>query len=225
MTNGEWTAKLIKVAAGEIRRHRDRSGLSAQQVADACSDDYGLSMKRSVIANLESGRRPTLSLMELLVLARVLRVAPVQLVIPIGHEEEIEVLPGTVVRTWDALKWFTGDAPLIRRDGQGAELPLDPRDLAAWNSGSSPIPLFREHDRLLQARQAALTTAASARKAGRDAADDFKEMQILRAETEERRVREIERQIREGRAYMRQQGLLPPALPADLSHLDDEATP
>ncbi|MEV5711243.1 helix-turn-helix transcriptional regulator [Actinoallomurus sp. NPDC052274] len=221
MTTDGWASQLISVAASEIKRHRGRRGLSAQQVADACSE-YGVSMKRSVIANLESGRRPTLSVIELVVLAKILRVAPIQLLLPIGHAEEVEILPGQVMSTWDAAKWFAGDQPLPHVDAEGNRLPIDPEDLAAWNSGAPPVPYFRRLDQLITAREVALSDAAAAHRSARAAlSEEQRDIMKIRAESEERRVREIEREIQRGRKHLRQQGLVPPKLPPELAHLDE----
>lgn len=61
-----------------------------------------------MIANMESGRRTSVGLSELLVLARALDVPPLELAFPVGQSELVEVLPGQEVGTWAAAKWFTG---------------------------------------------------------------------------------------------------------------------
>jgi len=226
VTQDDWAERLIKVVAEQIKTYRDRRGISAQRLADICKDDFGLPITRGVITNLETGRRPTLNIHELLVLAKVLQVAPIQLLFPIGHSDEVEILPGQVVNTWDAVQWFTGDAPLIRRNDEGNQLPLDSEDLAALHRGDSAVPLFREHDRQINQRHAALLSAVAARRAAAKAqSDGQREIQTMRAESEERQVRDIERSLRESRDYMRGQGIAPPVLPADLAHLDEKGTP
>lgn len=82
--------------------------MSAQRLAERC-EALGLPVKRSTIANLESGRRDTLTLTELVVLARALDVPPILLIYPVGYAETVEALPGQEVPPWTAAKWFTGE--------------------------------------------------------------------------------------------------------------------
>lgn len=197
-------------------RSGGRGKLTVQGLADRCTD-LGLQLDRSVIAKLEKGLRQTITIGEILVLARALDVPPVLLVFPIGHDAEVEVLPDQVVSTWDAAKWFAGDEPLILRDEKGDPATLGADELAAWNGGVSPVPLFREHDRLLAQRAAAQTMLAGAYRAASQAtSDEQKQLQKLRAESEERHVREIERSLWDLRAHLQREGFTPPPLPAEL---------
>jgi len=47
---------------------------------------------------------------ERLVLSRALDVAPVLLLFPLGTEATAEIAPGLSLPTWDAVKWFSGEA-------------------------------------------------------------------------------------------------------------------
>lgn len=109
--------------------------MSAQQLSDAC-DGLGHPIARSVLANFESGRRPTVSIAELLVFARALEVPAIELVFPLGREETIGVLPGASADTWDALKWFTGENDRL------------PGDMEETQDAES-VQMYRDHDRLL----------------------------------------------------------------------------
>lgn len=75
--------------------------MSAQDLADE-TERLGHPIGRSVLANLENGRRPTLSVAELIVLAKALRVPPLLLLFPVGHVEEVELPPHGKVSTWFA---------------------------------------------------------------------------------------------------------------------------
>ncbi|MGW3626459.1 helix-turn-helix domain-containing protein [Streptomyces sp. NPDC000880] len=113
MTQKAWPDELAAVIAGELRRYRKAQKMSAQALADACTD-LGLPIQRSVIANFESGRRTSIGVAELLVMAAALRVPPIALIFPMGHEESMRPLPQT---TWDpymAAEWFTGEALITR---------------------------------------------------------------------------------------------------------------
>lgn len=203
MTEESWAAQIAKVVAGEVRRHRLRRGMSAQQLSDACGR-LGHPIARSVLANFESGRRPTVSVPELLVFAQALRVPAVQLVFPLGHEDVIDVLPGTTSATWTALKWFTGEADRL------------PGDMEATDAEA--VRLYREHDRRidewLDSREKMLNLVstsdpelmklrAETDPAGRDASL----MQLFRQSTQR-----AEDAIRTVRQTMRDRGLIPPDL-------------
>ncbi|MFI7618041.1 helix-turn-helix domain-containing protein [Nonomuraea terrae] len=108
MTQNEWPARLARTIAKEVQRRRNARGMSAQELANAC-EALGVPLSRSAIANFESGRRPSISVAELLVFARALDVPPALLVFPLGIEEEVEVPPGETIDTWEAVRWFGGD--------------------------------------------------------------------------------------------------------------------
>jgi transcriptional regulator with XRE-family HTH domain len=85
--------------------------MSAQQLADR-TEELGMPIPRSVLANLESGRRDTVSVAEILVLAAALNVAPIELICPVGYDKEIELLPGRSLDPLGATRWFTGELKL-----------------------------------------------------------------------------------------------------------------
>ncbi|MFE9432192.1 helix-turn-helix domain-containing protein [Streptomyces sp. NPDC006640] len=103
----DWSTRLALAVAQEVRRHRQEQGLSAQQLADRCAQ-IGMPIQRSVLANLESGRRTTVTVAEVLVLAHALNVPPGVLMFPVGHEQESEVLPGSWVEPGSAVEWLAG---------------------------------------------------------------------------------------------------------------------
>jgi transcriptional regulator with XRE-family HTH domain len=116
------------MVAGEIRRYRRYRKLTAQQLADRCAA-LGLPLNRSVIASLESGRRPVVTLAELLVLAAALEVTPLALAIPLGRRETMEILPGVELSTWHAAEWWQGqDQAVIDADGRLIIGPLESKD-------------------------------------------------------------------------------------------------
>ncbi|MHB9753206.1 helix-turn-helix domain-containing protein [Streptomyces sp. BYX5S] len=107
----EWEDHVMATVAGAVRRRRKEMGWSAQDLADAC-EEIGYPIPRNVIANMESGRRATLPLVEVMVLAKALRVTPISLLYPVGYVPEVRALPyQDPMPTWSALQWFTGDAP------------------------------------------------------------------------------------------------------------------
>ncbi|MFJ4627217.1 helix-turn-helix domain-containing protein [Streptomyces sp. NPDC088847] len=91
-----------------MRRHRKAQGVSAQRLADRCAELGMPTLARTVIANMESGRRDTVTLPEVLVLAEALGIAPAALVFPVGYTETVEHLPGRQAPPLAALDWFNG---------------------------------------------------------------------------------------------------------------------
>lgn len=142
----EWATRIAQQVGRQIKHYREtapgpegRTGMTAQRLADRCTE-LGLKMDRAVIAKLEKGMRQTVTVGEILVMARALNVEPILLIMPLGTEAETEVLPGQKVDTWSALKWFGGDTPQF--PGESAE--------AGGGRAPSPIRQFCAHDELLE---------------------------------------------------------------------------
>ncbi|OZC55432.1 transcriptional regulator [Rhodococcus sp. 06-621-2] len=110
-----WAEDLVSRIAGEVRRLRgkEHAALSAAKLADR-TYDIGYGISRSVVADLENGRKKSLDVSELLVLAAALGVSPVQLVYPNLPKGNVEVLPGLDQESHDALRWFSGEAGLMK---------------------------------------------------------------------------------------------------------------
>lgn len=204
MAQPSWPERLTAVIAGEVRRNRQQRGMSTQQLADRC-DELGFPIGRSVLANLENGRRETVSVQELLVLAVALDAPPVLLLLPLGHQAGTELLPGRDVATWDAVKWVAGDAKL-------SGLPDDPT--LTWPDDDAPVQLHQRHDRLMDDLTGeplwlgALTPGGSVSEA-RDAVRDIE--------------KRLTADLRSLRKQMRDLGLTPPQLPPQLAAIDKPA--
>lgn len=199
----------MAVAAGEVRRYRAMRGMSAQQLADRCTE-LGVPIKRSVLANFESGRRPIVSVPELMVFAEALGVPPIRLLFPLGYQDEVEVLPGKSLDTWEALKSFVEEGP---SDADDAPEPV--------------VLLFRQHDELMdrwqrEARAYVDALAAIVYAAVDDGQDEVRN-QI--ADMHDRRLNDISQTLRDLRASMRRGGLIPPRLPDGFGVFDDGDTP
>lgn len=226
LTANEWAAQIAKQVGKGIAHYRlqakDQGGkLTAQALADRCAA-LGLPMDRTVIAKLEKGTRQTITVGELLVLARALKVPPVELLFPVGRQEETEVFPDEVVDTWSAVRWFTGETDMI---------PQSPYDNEAKRQDNEIVQLFRTHDRLVDdwwTYRDRLSTIAATRheslhryRSERDpgAVDD----QMMRLATE--RLHEVEDALRALRHEMTDKGLKPPALTSATSFLAELPSP
>ncbi|WP_432001794.1 helix-turn-helix domain-containing protein [Streptomyces sioyaensis] len=106
--SAEWQERLAATIATEILRYRRNQKMSAQRLSDRCAE-LGMDVPRAVISNLENGRRTSVSVAELLVLAAALEVPPAALVFPVGYTETTEALPGAHTSPYEAVRWFGGE--------------------------------------------------------------------------------------------------------------------
>lgn len=106
-----WQERLARIVGREVLRHRHRRKLSAQQLADRTAE-LGMPVPRSVLADLEAGKRDTIAAAEVLVLAAALGVAPTELICPVGFDEQIELLPGRMMDPLQAARWVDGELAL-----------------------------------------------------------------------------------------------------------------
>jgi transcriptional regulator with XRE-family HTH domain len=211
VSQSDWPARLTKVIAGEIRRYREERRMSAQQLADRCKQ-LGMEIPRAVLANLENGRRATVSVAELLVLAEVLQVPPLLLVVPLARQELTEILPDIQVPTLEAGRWWRGDAAWIQDPGDGTAAVSD-----MWRK--TPVDRVFEHEELVArwvATRAAATSAALIRPA--DDGNGWTET----AKTHRDNLESFEKRLRELRLEMRADKLIPPPLPPELAHIDPQ---
>ncbi|MFH8518229.1 helix-turn-helix domain-containing protein [Streptomyces gelaticus] len=208
----EWADRIKGNVAGEVRRRRKEMGWSAQDLADQC-EQLGHPIPRNVIANMESGRRANLPLVDVMVLAAALETYPVCLIFPVGYVERTQELPfQDLVPTRDALRRFTGEQ----------EVPMHDAGL---------VPDFELHARLVRTALAALDEEERARFAARTAAN-----RVQQEEAEKKRTRYADEAIsaqydlRHLRREIREEGATPPDLPpalgdVDLPEPDTDTTP
>ncbi|WNG92652.1 helix-turn-helix domain-containing protein [Mycobacterium sp. ITM-2016-00318] len=105
-----WSEGLHQRIARAIRDAR-QGRMSAQELADE-TQQLGYPITRSQIANYESGRKQTLDVAELLVIAAALEVPPVTLLFGGPPDEEVEMLPGWTGPAFFGIAWFSGDREL-----------------------------------------------------------------------------------------------------------------
>jgi transcriptional regulator with XRE-family HTH domain len=193
--------------------------MSAQDLSDACKA-LNFSFSRSAIANFESGRRPTISVAELTVLGKALDVPPIELVFPVGRQEEAEVLPGQELPPWVALKWFAGE------DSFGKRFPDDGK-IYGQNEEEfqeSATFAFRWHETYTKQCMDAANAAKAARKAaGAAETEGEKNGHLAHARSEDAQFRMCRKLLQEHRADMRRRGLTPPGLWGVLADVDGMA--
>lgn len=99
-----------------VKELRGRRGWSAADLEGRCERAGAPELKRTVIANLETGRRGYVTVRELLALAYVLDVAPVHLLVPLDDDAHYSPLPlGDLPADW-ARAWIRGQRPLPDTD-------------------------------------------------------------------------------------------------------------
>jgi len=187
-----WGPRLVAVIAGEVRRHRKAQGMSAQRLADRCTE-LGWPIPRSVLANLESGYRETITVPELFTLAQALGVPPIRLLIPLGHVEKVEILPGAHMLTTDAMHWLRGEgSPFVD-----------------FETDDPTVADFVTHHAEVSRWSWAVDLAASIRAGEMEGTEQDAE----RHEAEADRARQHIQRIRH---TMRERGLTPPPVPPRL---------
>jgi transcriptional regulator with XRE-family HTH domain len=189
-----WHERVARVAGREIRRHRDRQRLSTLQLAERASQ-LGLPIPRSDLVELESGGRDTVTVAEILVLAAALGVAPIELISPVGYDEQIELLPGRMMDPAEAAKWIYGERTL---DVSGATTTMRRPNYGSIGEWSAQI-LIDEHESVLEdvrdledgvhqrnlELDAARTGVGMAQAAAADAAERDNDPETAAAMTEE----------------------------------------
>jgi len=189
----DWGPRLVRLIAGEIRRLRKERGFSAQGLADRCAE-LGWPIKRSVLSNLESGYRETITVPELLVLARALGVPPLRLLLPLGHSDTVEILPNVDMVTTDALLWLRGGGP---------------------DDSDRTVGYFVGHHKAVGRWSEARWRAREIRRGNLAGNDDDADDYERRAEREANALRGL-------RDMLRSRGMSPPELPAGLAYIDGE---
>ncbi|MGW0667842.1 helix-turn-helix domain-containing protein [Streptomyces sp. NPDC002746] len=198
----EWVDRVQANVAGEVRRRRKEMGWSAQELADRC-EQLGHPIPRNVIANMESGRRAGLPLVDVLVLAAALETYPACLIFPVGYVEQTQELPfERLVPTWDALRRFTGEQEVPGHD-------------------AGLVPDFEIHASLVSTALAALDEEEQARFAAKTATSRAQQEEAERKRTEYAdRAVSAKYKLRYLRRDLLDDGAVPPDLPPALHDVD-----
>ncbi|MFD4143673.1 helix-turn-helix domain-containing protein [Streptomyces sp. NPDC058572] len=191
----EWVDQVMATVANEVRRRRKELGMSAQSLADAC-EEIGHPIPRNVIANMESGRRASLPLVDVMVLAEALHTNPICLIYPVGYVEEVQKLPlRPSEQTWNAMRWFTGTEP-----GE-----LLTQDLM--------LRLFHQHESEQRALHAAESNEQDEAWKAKSANDATQREEALSAQAfYAERAALAKQRLRRIRAAIREEGGTPPML-------------
>jgi len=143
MKHSSWAEDSTGRIAGAVKALRGKR--SAQWLADRTAD-LGHPISRTAISNLEVGRKGSVDVAELVVLARALGVPPLLLLYPALSAGEVEVLPGHRTSSWAAGQWFTGRAPYAATDETGKVF----FDYADYENGARLLRLAQQDEELQQ---------------------------------------------------------------------------
>jgi hypothetical protein len=139
-----WSEALAERVAHAIRSARERGERrSAQDIADETAR-LGYPLSRSQIANLESGRKRSLDIAELLILSAALNTSPVALMYPNPSDEpshSVEVLPGVETTEFQAVEWFSGRRHGFTDSTDGA---ASAKLRVEWQDHTRTLRLWRE---------------------------------------------------------------------------------
>ncbi|MFD5160516.1 helix-turn-helix domain-containing protein [Streptomyces hawaiiensis] len=195
----EWVDQVMATVAAEVRRRRKELGWSAQDLADKCAE-IGHPIPRNVIANMESGRRSNLPLVDVMVLAEALNTPPICLIYPVGYVDDVQRLPlQDSTSPLSALHWFTGEE---------TDLGVD----------DDMLRYFRAHDTAEQQLRSARRDEEYARYHSETAPNADRKAEALRSQARAAEAAEdAESRLRRIRAFIREQGVTPPFLWPDLA--------
>ncbi|MFF8491570.1 helix-turn-helix domain-containing protein [Streptomyces albidoflavus] len=197
----EWVDQVMSTVAGEVRRRRRELGWSAQDLAERC-EEIGHPIPRNVIANMESGRRSNLPLVDVMILAEALNAPPICLIYPVGYVDDVQRLPlQDSVSPLDALLRFTGED----------------RDLG---SNDDLLRYFRAHHGAQEQLRNAQHNEEYAHYYAETASTADRKAEALRAQARAAEAaEEAESQLRRLRAFIQEEGGTPPDLWPDVTGL------
>lgn len=122
MVQGVGPVEAVAARVSELRKRKDMTAAEVGRRMTA----IGIKWDRFTVANLESGKRQSVTLTEWLALARVLDVSPLHLLVPL-EEVEFNVTPEESVPASRARAWLRGTESLPGTDQRifRSEVPLD----------------------------------------------------------------------------------------------------
>jgi transcriptional regulator with XRE-family HTH domain len=146
MTHTDWSTAAVSRIGAKVKALRKAKGLTAEGLAQQVETMGYRPYTRAALVNLELGRKRSVDVSELLVLARVLGTPPMLLIYPGMSAGEVEVLPGQQASSWAAAEWFSGQAPYQATDDAGRFV----YDRAAYDEGARVLLLAQQEHELIE---------------------------------------------------------------------------
>ncbi|WP_074355278.1 hypothetical protein [Mycobacteroides abscessus] len=128
-----------------------REGRSMQWLSDR-TDELGHRVSRSVLSDLETGRRRYLTTVELTMIAAAFNTAPVVLLYPGPYDEPVDLLPSGTTTQFKAAQWFSANS-INRFDKGDAWSKLDS---FTWMRSTNTLHLWRDLNRAEMMRMSLL---------------------------------------------------------------------
>lgn len=178
--------------ARQLKRLRETRRLPYTELSDRLTA-LGYPIPVLGLRRIERGER-RVDVDELAALALALNVPPLALLFPLT-ESAVQAMPGWVVDTWAAAKWFTGEATVLPVS-QDKDL-WTAETAGAWWTAAAPMAYHREHDRFVERYDRAVL------------ADD------------EARIRQLKTELLDARRAARKHGYTPPPLVGVLEDIED----
>lgn len=189
-------SSLSETVAEQVRRHRERLGMTREDLAERCEKLGYPELTYAAITNIErknkaeTKRRRDVTVDELMILAYALAVPPLLLVFPLGAVDWVHIPPrNNAMGPWWAWKWAAGMEPPGARSDRGmvaltfGEIGKDGVDVGdAWRAASYPVELYREHDEASKAVRAAISECNFARTGYGEDSDEYKRANVARLE-------------------------------------------
>lgn len=144
------------MVAERTKHFRTQRGWNQPELAERMRKAGHKGWNRSIVANLESGRRATVTIDEVFSLAHVLDVPPLMLVIPLGIDEKFYVTPAVTFDTEHVFYWAKGE--IARLDRSAADMTA----ALSWTNANAAPAAYASYGRalrLLDEAESFLTTA------------------------------------------------------------------
>jgi transcriptional regulator with XRE-family HTH domain len=123
----DWERTMTARIGEAIKDLRNELGMSAQKLSGRLAE-LGLDMSRASISALENGKRPYVTVTEVMLFARALNTSPIALIFPgLDYDEQVEVLPREKRSQLAGVFWFCGEYAYLEDSG----LTDDPKTYAA----------------------------------------------------------------------------------------------
>lgn len=152
------------VVAERVAMYRRAKQWTQRELAEHLTEELGLPLDKAQINRIENGKRKV-KLSELLLFAVALDVPPGLLMVPLGQDEWVKVIPGDAMPPWMALKWIAGQHEFAAHDDGLAGYRLYAVRSKEWRNNASVIWLFDELSDLCdRATRAGHALAASAER-------------------------------------------------------------
>lgn len=181
-----WAANLVQRTADAMKAIRHTGDLTAADLSAGTA--VGKPLSRAVISDLETGRKKTLDISELLTIAAALGVPPLRLLFP-NVLDDVEILPGVTVSGTEALGWFTGLGHLGDPMKLDEQMKIAIQLIAVGQTLRAGQEAIATRERLVELEESGVGLASEATKAlGRKELDHYMSQVELMTEERERLV-------------------------------------